>query len=175
MTDSEIIKYQKRAVYVAKKYGYPQLADDFAQEIIIEFLQNPDRGATVDQLFVDYLRKQYGRTGTPGGDAKSYAIHTMGDLDSARHVAHDPGEQLKTRRTDYFIRGKDYEFYSLYFINEFTKKEIGKIKRITESGVSQRLKPIKKKMQASAILEEGYERLEWDESFLKFNIDWLSL
>jgi hypothetical protein len=37
MTTEEIVKFQKRARLVTIKGGYPQLADDFAQEVILTF------------------------------------------------------------------------------------------------------------------------------------------
>ena len=175
MSDAEIRKYQKRARYVANKKGYSQLADDFAQEIFVEFLESPNRGATVDQLFIDYLRKQYGRTGIPGGDARSFAIRTAQDLSAARHIAADPGEQPENRRIDHLFGVKQAYLYQAYFIEQRSEASIGQDMGITESRVCQLIKPIKKKIQDEYIRTTGMERMEWDESFLSFKIDWVVL
>lgn len=75
---------------LAKKYayekGYGHLADDFSQEFLIAFWQK--KKCTLAQLFVDFIRQEYGRTGiygTPGSVAKSHALHTMKSLDENWH------------------------------------------------------------------------------------------
>lgn len=191
MSEDEIKKLQTRARYVASKRGYSQLADDFAQEIFVEFLQNPDRGATIDQLFIDYLRRTHGRPGTPGGDARVLANHTIsidahaqddeykeiqlpshppyGDTDDDSRLNRDVG------RLDFLFRGREAEIYRLYFVEELSEKSIGDLYGITESRVSQILKPMKKEIQDYYATQELRERSEWDESFGIFQIDWIRL
>lgn len=41
--------------------GYGQDADDIAQDIAIKLLEGRHKHATVDQMFIDYLRRTYGR------------------------------------------------------------------------------------------------------------------
>jgi RNA polymerase sigma factor (sigma-70 family) len=192
MNNQEIQKYQKRARYVATKSGYPELAEDFSQELFIEFLQNPDRGATVDQLFIDYLRRIHGRPGTPGGDARILArantisIDSFSDdgkreeiqlpaYDDPRSIDDGPGSNPDVGKFAKLFRGREAQIYQAYFVDEITEESIGKCFGISESRVSQILKPMKKKIKDAAILQEGYQRMEWDESFLSFKVNWLEI
>jgi hypothetical protein len=77
VTDEEIKKFQNRARYVAIIKGYDQLSDDFAQDVILRFLEGLSKHQTINQMFIDFIRVQFGRHGTPAGDAKSRALHTM--------------------------------------------------------------------------------------------------
>lgn len=198
MTEEEIKKFQKRARHVATKSGYRELADDFAQEIFVEFLQNPDRGATVDQLFIDYLRRTHGRPGTPGGDARIYARNhtvsidewvdgeskeiqlpassTIGDIDEcSRYDFECSRYDFDIGRLALLFGGREAEIFTLYFVEHWTEKTIGKLIGVSESRVSQILKGMKKEIQNYYITQEIRERLEWDESFGVFQVNWIRL
>lgn len=64
MEATAIEKYQRRAKSFARSWGYANEADDFAQEALITKLTG--RSARLEHLFIDYLRKHYGRTGIRG-------------------------------------------------------------------------------------------------------------
>lgn len=192
MTEADIRKYQKKARYVAAKSGYPELAEDFSQELFVEFLQNPERGATVDQLFIDYLRRINGRPGTPGGDARILArantisIEAISDdgkrkeiqlpsYDDSRDVDNDPGSNSAVGRFAYLFRGREAQIYQLYFVDEITEEDIGALLGVTNSRISQILKIIKKKIEDHTIFKEYSQRMEWDESFAIFKVDWIRI
>lgn len=175
MNDQEIIKFQKRARFVANKKGYPQLADDFAQEIIINWLEGHGQHQTVDQYFIDYLRQQYGRTGRPGGDARSRLDRTAEDITKIRNLAVEPEEQRSDRRFNHLFRGIQHTIYTLRFLEEMNLKEIGEILGVTESRISQRVSEIEKVIQDQMILEQGIERMEWDDNFSKLMVNWIKL
>lgn len=191
MTETEVLKFRKRALYVARKYGYPELADDFAGQIFVYFLEKPDRGATVDQLFIDFLRSTHGRPGTPGGDARITGAARTVSLDQNASgiegadgpllheligcVEHDPEPELADGRFAHCLRGREAEIYELYFVEEWSEATIGELLRLSESRVSQLLKPMKRKIQNFAGLQALRERLQWDEAFGQYSVDWITL
>ena len=58
MEPSEIKKLWEVCCRYARKRGYSQFADDFAQEAV--FARIRGRKASLDQLLTDFLRKEYG-------------------------------------------------------------------------------------------------------------------
>lgn len=192
LSDEAIEKYIKRAKYVAIKRGYSELADDFSQEIFIEFIQNPARGATLDQLFIDYLRRTHGRPGTPGGDARIYAERNSVSLDAYATGGEYQEIQLPSHNDrgsldddtrfkqspwglTFLFRGKQAEIYRLYFLEEMKELEIAHLFGLAESRISQLLQLIKKEIENYYILKEMKERMEWDEKVGIFQIDWIQI
>lgn len=189
MTEAEILKFQKRGKYVAAKRGYPELADDFAQELLLTFVENPDRHSTVEQLFIDYLRGTYGDTRSHLGTERSRTEHTMLSLDtqanqSEREISlydvlaapQPDSESERTRREcSILFGGREAEIYDAYFVDEEVEKSIGERFGITESRVSQILKPMKKEIQEYYLIREVLERMEWDPDYGKFQVDWIRL
>jgi DNA-directed RNA polymerase specialized sigma24 family protein len=64
MRDEDVSRLRERAMLVARLRGFPEDAEDFAQQALAWMLEKPDRGATIDQLFVDYLRDRWGDSRT---------------------------------------------------------------------------------------------------------------
>lgn len=175
MTDDEILRFQKRARHVASKYGYPQHADDFAQEVILTFIENPDRHSTVDQLFIDYLRKTHGNTRSVCGAARAKAELTACPLDDERDIADDTGDERRDWGCAFIFTGRKADIYQAYFIDEETEKTIAERFGVTESRICQILKPMKKEIQEYYLYREFRERLEWDPDFTKLYVDWIRL
>ena len=80
MTNDEIKRFQSRCRSYARWKRRPEHADDFAQEAIICVLRG--RKATIDQLYVDYLRREFSQTHSPYGKLKASAMHSWVSLDS---------------------------------------------------------------------------------------------
>lgn len=176
LTDPATVQhFMKRAKYVAIKRGYPKLADDFASQVFVYFLEKPDRGATVDQLFIDFLRKTHGRAGTPGNDARIQAERSMAPLDAARDIAGSSGTERSDGDFAFCFRGREAEIYQSYFVDERSEVSIAEDYGVSGSRISQMLKPMKEAIKRQAVLMDGYERMEWDETFLSFQIEWASL
>jgi RNA polymerase sigma factor (sigma-70 family) len=86
LTRAQFESISRAAKATARKGGYGHLADDFAQEACIALARG--RKASIDQLFVDFLRTEYGRTGvysTPGGRAKAAARHGSVEFNTELH------------------------------------------------------------------------------------------
>lgn len=189
MTNEEIIKFQKRARYVATKRGHAELADDFAQDLILIFIKSPDRRSTVDQLFTDYLRGTYGDTRSALGRARSFAVRESVSLDDARDESEksfslyeriaapesDTEAERSCRECSHLFGGRKAEIYEAYFVEEKTEKVIAQGMELTESRICQLLKPMKREIQDYYILREGLERIEWDPDYTKLQVDWIKL
>lgn len=191
MDDSTIKKLQKRAYSAAIKHGYPELADDFSSQVFVYILEKPDRGATIDQLFIDFLRSTYGRPGTPCGDARINGRRNTISLDQQTRktdknnrtlfseligdTRDNSGHEFRDGQFYYCFRGREAEIYKLYYIENLKEEEIAGIFDITGSRVSQILSLIKKRIEVEAIFHDGKSRMEWDESFLEYSISWLKI
>ena len=176
MDQAFIKKYQKRAKTVAVAFGFPELAEDFSQELFIYFLEHPDIGATVDHVFIDYLRRERGRPGTPGGDAKIKARNNSIPIEEATDIA-EPVSKVELSKKDlsFLLEGKELEVYQHVFLEEKTLWSLTEELGVTESRLSQILKEVKKKLTNYYILQEGKERLEWNENFGVCKINWIKI
>lgn len=188
MENHELIKLWERACNLAKRKGFSQCADDFAQEVAIKAFTSGF--INLEWCFVDYLRKEYGRTGTPGGNARSIAMRTSKSLDAPQHgddglSLHEciggnepePGCFGADWRSFVGIRGgrrKDL-IYELVFDCGFTAVEAGAMLGISESRVSQLMRPIKAEIQRAAIRAEVLAEYHDDPEYSKLAIQWITL
>lgn len=190
LTPEKIAHFQKRAKHVAVKRGYPELADDFSQEIFIAFARGWH--STLDQLFTDYLRKEYGNTRTPGGLEKRLAKSRTVSLDepcseteSGAHfheLIADPRSIKERAESDidfqdlsFLFTGRQVEIFSLYYLEEWSTATIGDWLGLTESRISQLLKLIKKEIQNYFAMKELRDRLQWDSSFGVYQVEWIRI
>jgi DNA-directed RNA polymerase specialized sigma24 family protein len=77
-TLEQLLKFQDRARRIAIYHRRTEHADDFAQEVALAFLEQPERRSTLDQLFVDYIRNTFGNSRFKKGRAQQ----RTGSIDS---------------------------------------------------------------------------------------------
>ena len=185
----EINQLQARARSVARKYKRPNEADDFAQEAVIAMLAG--RKASLEQLFIDYLRAQYGRTGvrsTSGGRAKSAAIHGAVSLDqpisgenqnTLYSVIAAPGRDPRPFGADWrdrvSFRGRNSLIAELRYDFEMSPQEIADLLGVSAARISQLFRGIEKEIQRCAILSEVADTYKDDEEYSKLQIRWIKL
>ena len=75
--------HKKARIYAAYK-GYPELCEDFAQEIVMKRIEGIGLKQSMAQAFIDYLRSQFGRIGTPRNEFKYKERRTYVSLDILR-------------------------------------------------------------------------------------------
>jgi hypothetical protein len=183
----EILAFQKRARYVAKKRGYPELADDFAQEIFIAF----SRGwrSTIDQLFTSFLRKEHGDPRVPGGRARGAARFRTISLDERSgenedaplyhevigSAVADPGVVEDLGRFGYLFRGNRFVIFELVFINYHPQEEIAEIFGVTESRICQIVNGIRRELRDAIGIERFRENLESDPRQTELEVEWLAM
>jgi DNA-directed RNA polymerase specialized sigma24 family protein len=175
LDEDRLLELYERAKYVACKRGHSELADDFAQEAVAGWLSGCGRHQTVEQRFIDYLRSQYGRAGLRSSRLKFQERRKYVDLDEARNIAADPGDVGAARQFAYLFAGRQAFLYDAYFVQQLSEKEIGEMLNVSESRVSQMLKPMKLAIQDEAVLQDGLDRMEWDEDFTKLEVDWVRI
>jgi hypothetical protein len=187
LTDDEIKQFQKRAAYVARKQGYPQFAEDFAQEVLLAF--SSGRTATVDQLFVDYLRKEQGSSRTPGGRARQMARARTLSLDEPANeegssvlnheLVGDPGGDRGPLQLSgpsaFLFSGVELDIYQMVFVEERTLLDVGDHLGVSESRVCQRVKEMQKRMREHYLHERLLERYRDDSSFGILEVEWVAL
>lgn len=187
MTNEEILKFQKRAKHVATKRGYPELADDFSQEIFIAFA----RGwrSTIEQLFSSYLRSEHGDPRHPAGLARRLAQNRTMSFDGP--VNENEGSPLLSELigdgepcernskiytgNDFNLTGAQDQLYKLYFVDGLRLKDIAELFGVTESAVSIRMKPIKSQIKEEIELTQVWEQYVEEPNYSKLHIDWIRI
>lgn len=187
LTINDITQFQKRAIYVAKKNGRPELAEDFAQEVLLAITQG--RRATIDQLFVDYLRSQFGRSGTPGGRARQMAASRTVSLDEevgeeGSTVLHHelvgrPGGDLPDLEhhggSAFLFGGVEATIYQVVFLEERPLIEAAEVLGVTQSRVSQRVNSMRRRIQEHFLTQRLFERYRDEDSFGVLEVEWLGI
>jgi RNA polymerase sigma factor (sigma-70 family) len=171
LTRKDLERFEKRARYCANKYGHPELADDFVGEVF-EALARGWR-QTVDQACLEFIRKLYGRSGSPGYTAKlaakhrTISIHGFTDqnenlLRLSEFIADPRGDSrnvIESWSVSHITRKLKYrerEFVRLYFEQDMNFRLIGEQFGVSESRVSQVMSRIlaKLKQQLKADMEK---------------------
>ena len=117
-------KSRKICESYAKKSGFSSIAEDFASYAILEAIEKKHDEIFVERRFVDFLRKTYGRSGTPGGDAKQEGV-----LRSSEFIEDKHRSELSDRRCSTSFAGKSLRFRAFALLKEegFTGEELAKI------------------------------------------------
>lgn len=151
-----IWRYQERAFkYARMKYpgGNIEDAKDFASWITTKRLEGAT--GTLGQLYVDFLRQEYGRTGKsrPSRSAeKKRQSRVVMEYDSGQHA--DP---KKTDISSYIscFHGIERAILTLCYKWEFNEAEIADCFGVTESRICQRLKGIQSRLRQRIEKEES--------------------
>lgn len=178
LSDPKLVKQLlERARHAATRRGHPELADDFSQELFIRWLSGQSQHQTIDQAFIDYLRGIYGRTGPRGsgsGSGRKPGPKDFVNVDELRNIAQPTNDIEPTRSLAHLFGGRDAFLYQARFVEEMSEHAIAEILGVTESRISQLLKPIAKVIQDAAIIEHARERMEYDEGFGLLSVDWIT-
>lgn len=185
MDENEIKKIQGIAKSVAITWGYSELADDFAQEAVMYFIS---RGKTkIEWLLIDHLRREYGSSRTISGrirqSAEKYAVRLDAPVseDDSSGLNHDivgcsengADELGENRGFDIpygLLRGREAEITVMYFQQEMTHEQIGKLFGITNLRVSQIIKEVTEKMKPILENKKLREKTEADDHFMEIKL-----
>lgn len=142
MTELEIKRVQKLCKEIATKAGYPQEAEDFAQEVLIR--RAFGRKGKLIHMWIDYLRQNYGAI-RPGQDtSKANFLHSLIQLESWHEKAFASADELEVKELFSLLPpGIDRAIACLNFYYEFNGTEIAEVFGVTPSAVCLRLKPIR--------------------------------
>ena len=164
MTGIDFEMLTRKASSYAKRHGHPQDAEDFAQECCIYAFESGSDEIYIARRFSDYLRRNYGRKGTPGADARRQAIFV--DYDDEAHGAEPQDGRDLDGFGDYLARLSRYErlIYVLRHKYEAPLTQIADCRGVSESRISQELSRIQKAVdQAVARKESGIQRAREEE------------
>lgn len=130
MNASTIKKTSKLAQRIARRRGYAHLAEDFSQEVLLIHVERPNRKATLNQYFIDFLRKTYGTSRVSkcfdGKMKLAFAIPIDGmDMVDTRHES-DEDEIPRHQSYRHLFNSRNQKIYDLYFIEGLTKTEVAK-------------------------------------------------
>lgn len=194
----DVNELKKRCFCCTKRFGYPELADDFTGTVFVWLLEGKRQHATIDQMFIDYLRQCYGRT-RPGGSnegSRHYRLHTSinpngslaGKEDGETRITPDvlispepddiggtSGGIRNARQFAFLFRGREAEIFERHVLNEEKQTDVAFSLGISGERVCQILVQVKKKIENASLLREALERLEWDDGFGRYAVDWIRL
>ena len=187
MNDVEIKSLLNRAKAYANSKRFAQHSDDFAQEVYIAYARG--RKATIEQLFVDFLRKEYGDTRSLGGSTKSHARLNGLSFDTPKKqgdnevnlsdIIASPGGEPDAFGSDWsskiLFTGRIELIASLYLEHNWLQDEIGDLLGVSGSRISQFLKKIKKEIEKAAIFEERFDIYKDDSEYSKLSINWITI
>ncbi|NCY20676.1 hypothetical protein EBX31_01810 [bacterium] len=183
---------------VAKRFGYPEEADDFFSQVCVWFCSGVGAKSSFDHLFIDYLRKNYGRTGAGGRNERSRHHRFNGllapDGSLARREDGETGitpDLLVSPEPDdsggasgglrnawqfaFLFGGREAEVFERHVLGGEDLIAIADDLGITGGRMSQVLGAMKKKMARLVDFKEAMERLEWDEGFGSYEVEWIRL
>jgi len=188
VTNEEIKKLLAAARCYAVSQRKPDLADDFAQEAYLAYARG--RKATLEQLFIDLLRKEYGDTrpsragAGPRGRARFVSLDqppAPGDDGLLLHErlgrpGGDPEPERLTRGSGIYLVGRDALIHQAAFEEEMPRREIAAQLGITESRVSQIIKArIKPAIERAYVLQEAWDLYHDDPDYSKLQVGWMKL
>lgn len=187
LAEAEIRKILEKAKAVARSRGYPQIADDFAQEAYIAIAGG--RQTTFDNLLIDYLRAEYGRTRPHGGRPRQSRLSLEVSIDEVSRGGEgtplrerlpsagvDPGTFGPNWRDRIHLLGCDALIYELRFEDELSEAEIGEMFGVTESRICQIIKSrIEPVVTAAFVVGEVADIYADDPEYSKLLIDWIAI
>jgi DNA-binding CsgD family transcriptional regulator len=183
MNNAELKQLWQRAYKHACWRRHHSIADDFAQEAVIAW--NRGRKATVEQLLIDFLRKEYGGTGlrlsTRRGNRLSHRSldeeqgdtgRTLGDSIAAPEG--DPGAIRDTRQYGVSLNGAEVTVFEL-IQGGMSQDEIGDLLGVTPSRICQIFRSVKKKTKDEVMLRDFYDTYNDFKESSELLINWIAI
>lgn len=101
-------KIRRQAARYAKLHGHPNDAEDFAQECCIYAFERQTDEVFIQRRFSDYLRRNFGRAGSPGGDSRRAVARPSEVFNDEAHGfdssnEFDPSERCDSHRIGFFL------------------------------------------------------------------------
>jgi DNA-directed RNA polymerase specialized sigma24 family protein len=134
-------KISRRAEWLAKTMGIPELAQDIAQEVVLGFVENPEKRQSVRNAVIDAIRANFGNSNSLPGQLKQKERYGI----QVEQGAEDPV------KNDFDLLGKtnpqDRAMYILKYKWGLSGVEIGQVFGVSGSRVSQRITNMQNKIK----------------------------
>jgi len=183
-----------KAIAYAKHRGYANIAEDFAQEFLIETLKG--RMISLEYVLIDFLRREYGslrKGGSITGRARSFALlsfHPIRDCEEidelGRYFAvpqsyvsacrlYDRGRASDegSSRDDPRLLGRVGMIIDRLLAGDL-QQDIAFSLGVTPSRISQLVKPAKEKLEKENMLREHFEEYKLFPEKSILSIDWIA-
>jgi DNA-directed RNA polymerase specialized sigma24 family protein len=182
----EISQFKRRARHIARTRGYAEYADDFAQDIF----QSLSRGrhATIEQLFVDFLRKERGDLRTDSGRAraagtsKALSLDAPVNRDQPELLNHEvlAGERTAEHgelggQSAHLFSGDELELYDLHFVEQCAQNEIAEYFGMSEAWVSIKIRKMRARIVEHHTSKRLRDRFEEDSNFGVLEVEWITM
>lgn len=158
----------QRAKRYAEHKGYQHLSDDFAQEVAIKRFKGTKQ--TIEQSFIDFLKREYGDTTNPTGAKRASERHGRRPPkdDSSRELQVDvadprslPGFRTDERagafdfvsRIPFRFKYKHLEDVFFCLCREMSGREIADVLGVSEFRICQLTKEVRKLVKETRDLE----------------------
>jgi DNA-directed RNA polymerase specialized sigma24 family protein len=159
--DIDYKEIHRQASSYAKRHGKRNDADDFAQECVLYAFEKGVSDFYVARRFSDYLRRNYGRSGTPGGDARRHFESTRCVYDE-ESFGSEPLDRLDTSRIPEYLVGLSRYERLIYVLKEKYEVPIAQIadsQGVSSSRISHVISGIQKTIyQKASRKESGVQR-----------------
>lgn len=177
MTNDEIKTLIESAKGLARARGHGEIADDFSQEAVMALFGG--RKATLDQLLVDHLRREYGDSRCASFAQRNAAQRQYVEISAPecqipgeRCAASDPGSDDLARRINACLTFREWQLVSALEAGE-SPREIAFDHGVTESRVSQLMKPLRRKIESMKLMADELQLFRLSRSVLV--VDWITL
>lgn len=185
LDEKTIIKFKKRLEGIGLKHGLnSEQREDAAQEVLCRMLEGRHQHATLDQAFIDHIRRSYGDKRLPSHSERQ-ALTYAKPIEDVRHDELGTVDPRKHRfdRRSYLehTRGLDQIDRAVFWLTGYwslSESEIADCFGVSPSRICQRLKRVQecisKRVKAAesrfksarergmaAVLREETERIGW--------------
>ena len=188
MNNKELKQIWEATHRYACKRQYHQLADDFAQEACIALHRG--RKASLKQLFIDHLRKEYGSTGTrssikhppnsPGGkafvsidDQKRFGDSGKSLHDIIAAPDRDSGVIGSLGRLGLSLNATESTVLEL--VERSDQKTVGDLLGVTPSRICQIIGKVKKKISNERVVIDFYDTYTDFKEASVLRVDWITI
>lgn len=190
MSRLDLESLYKRALKHGRCNRLGDEAQDFAQWLMLQYLEGKSQHQTLDQSLIDYLRKQHGGSRNPGSRAKyaarlrTVSLSPVGTRETEtqwidNHIERERGGVEESQRNDFdfreVLKGKLALVWEYYSAGIDTKR-IGSLLGVSESRISQLLGKctgLIYKSQKQAHLARIRTAIESTPT--EFEVEWVSL
>lgn len=186
MTHEQIDRLQRRAHALAIKWGYSEIADDFAQEAFVAIANGAH--PKLEWLFIGFLREQYGSSRSAIGRlrqlAEKFAIRLDAPIseDSDSAFTHDiigssesnPESIAETRESPISygpLTAREKEIAIMHFEEECSCEEIAQRFGVSSSRVSQILSNIRRTVTVFTEYKTLREQTLCDDHFMEIRLE----